>query len=79
MNRKKMTISGLNKHLGFSVVHIDVINADTLNLIDTMRMESQTLTFEELWNTRGRKAARQLRKAYAVSLDCVHKPVGVRL
>lgn len=63
---KRITVSGVNEHMGFSRLFVDVIREDG-SLVDTFREESLALTFEELWQKYGRRAVRQLKAMYAVT------------
>ena len=66
---RKIKASGINNHLGFSILTIEVVNGDG-RMVDSFKFESQTLSSDQLWNSKGRKLTRQLKKAYGVAEVC---------
>lgn len=52
--------------------------ADDGGLVDTIREESQILTFEQLWAARGRRAVRAFKRMYGVSRVELPSQIGKR-
>ena len=64
--QRNITVSGVTDDgCGFSRLFVDV-KAEDGQLIDTYRMDSLALSFDELWVRYGRPAVRGFRQMYGI-------------